>query len=119
MSLDPNRVLALFLLASSVSAPDLSLAQGAAALPAIVEGVKDKVCTLDGIPVKEGRITPTNKEHRVHLYLRCELKGIDEFVSQSCCEHLTAGDSSSIGRCPTTPAGGAWMAVLRQMARCY
>lgn len=63
------------------------------ALPAIVEGVKDKSMYPGGPSHEEGPYYSTNREHRVRLYLCCEAKGeTGEFIGDSYCEHLsTAG----------------------------
>ena len=111
--------LPLLVIITVAAMPSLSMGQ-TAAIPAIVSALTDKVCTLEGIPRNVGGgLAPTNREHRLRLHLRCEaLGGNDRLVSQSCCEHLTDGDSRTIGRCPTNPVGGGWMAAFRQTVRC-
>jgi len=88
----------------------------------VVQGVgrltQDRLCNLRGIPTRDGRPAPSSQAERVTLYLRCEAKGGRDEWSNSCCDHLTSGDSRVLGRCPTTAVGGLTMSAFRQLMSC-
>ena len=87
-------------------------------LEAIIGASGDQLCSLDGIPEGERRLLAPTREHRVHLYLRCTLKGRDEFERTVCCEHLETADKQAVGLCPTSPATEPLLRDLKQKVRC-
>ncbi len=65
---------------------------------------KDFICNAKNVPGGIVNPKPTNQDERFTLYLRCEAKGgKDEFVKESCCEHLSTNDAKNIGVCPDIP----------------
>ena len=57
-------------------------------------------------------------ENRVHLYLRCELKGRDEFVRTDCCEQLNTADKRATGLCSTNSAADATVQEFKAANKC-
>lgn len=65
---------------------------------------RDVICNLRNVPGGVSDPKPANQDQRFTLYLRCEAKGgKDEFVKQSCCEHVSQNDAKNIGICPDNP----------------
>jgi len=62
------------------------------------------LCQASTVPGGLASPNQQTQDHRFALYLRCEAKGgRDEFTTNSCCDHLTAGDAKNIGVCPDNP----------------
>ena len=97
------------LLASPAHAQDLG---------AMIAALGDQVCSLDRIPAADQRLLATTTEHRIHLHLRCELKGRDEFVRTDCCEHLNAADKRATGLCSSDSATEATMQEFKKSRKC-
>ena len=100
---------AALLLAAPARAEDLG---------AMVAALDGRVCSLDDVPAGDQRLLAPTLEERVHLYLRCALRGRDEFVRTECCEHLSTEDAHAVGLCPSSPAAEALLRGLKKDARC-
>jgi hypothetical protein len=101
--------LALLLLAAPARAEELA---------AMVAALDGRICSLDQLPESDRRLLATTREHRVQLYLRCQLKGRDEFVRTECCEHLNADDKRAVGLCPSNPTTEGVVQELKKGVRC-
>ena len=100
---------ALLLVSSPLGAQDLA---------ATITALGERVCSLDSIPAGERHLLASALEHRAHLYLRCELKGRDEFVRTVCCEHLSQADGQALGVCPTNPTTERVLRDYKSSRRC-
>jgi hypothetical protein len=87
-------------------------------LGAMIAALDGRVCSLDGIPEADRMLMAPKLEERVHLYLRCTLKGRDEFVRTECCEHFTSADTEATGLCPSNPTTEALVRGLKKDAGC-
>ena len=71
----------------------------AAVAALLSSGAQQTICNLSGIPRNaNGDPAPTDREHRLALYIRCEVSGGDQWVGQiaagaSCCEAAFLADS--------------------------
>lgn len=91
-------------LASAVALPLVATAAPIVWLAFAERLGKDIVCNLKNVPGGVSDPKPMKQDQRFTLYLRCEAKnGKDEFVTQSCCEHVSKNDAKNIGICPDNP----------------
>lgn len=87
-------------------------------LEALIGRLGDGICALDSVPESDRRLLAAERESRIRLYLRCTLKGRDEFVRTACCEHLSTEDRRAMGLCPASPGTEAVLRGLRDRVRC-
>jgi hypothetical protein len=95
----------------AIGALALSLAMGSAYAQAETaaaaalfarDQAKNRICNIDDIPRNpNGSLAPSSQDHRVRLYLRCELgkKG----GANVCCDHLSSADANRFRVCPDNP----------------
>ena len=102
--------LALLLLAAPARAEELA---------AMIAALDGRICSLDHVPESDRRLLATTHDHRVQLYLRCQLKGRDEFVRTQCCEHLNTDDKRAVGLCLSNPTTEALVQELKKRVRCW
>ena len=90
--------LALLLLAAPARAEELA---------AMIAALDGRICSLDHIPESDRRLLATTREHRVQLYLRCQLKGRDEFVRTAVLRAPQHGRQAGGGPVPEQPDHGS------------